>query len=113
MRYFLQVNDLPRARGADDELAFQGATPETFAATLQAALREPLLFQRWQAKQDDPEAIDPTLGETDPAAQVNASGKSSAARTDVEVSTRLPHALLKHRLRLLIGNQWTLSDVRP
>jgi len=31
----------------------------------------------------------------------------------VTVTTVLPHALLKQRLRLLIGSHWTLRDVRP
>ena len=30
---------------------------------------------------------------------------------DVKITTSLPHAVLKHRLGLLIGANWTLRDV--
>jgi len=109
-RYFLGIEDLSRARGTIDVLSFQGNSPESFAAQLQAALREPTLWNRWRAMQPDPDAIDPGLGVSDPAAKVTA--HQSDLHCDAEVVTSLPHAILKQRLNLLIGSHWRLRDVK-
>jgi len=109
-RYYLGIDDLPRARGSNEQLAFQGDSPEALASELQAALRTPVLFERWRALQDDPDAIDPSLGATDPSATVSA--KQSDLHVDVIATTRLPHSILKHRLSLLVGPHWTLRDVK-
>jgi len=109
-RFYLGIDDLSRARGTVDALSFHGDSPDSLAAQLQAALREPGLFERWRATQDDPDAVDPGLGATDPAATVTA--KQSDLHVDVIVTTRLPHSLLKHRLSLLVGAHWTLRDVK-
>jgi hypothetical protein len=109
-RFFLGIDDLSRARGPIAELSFQGVSPESFAAVLQAALRDSALFERWRALQPDPDAVDPGLGVTDAAAKVSA--QQTDLHTDVVVTTRLPHAVLKQRLRLLAGAHWTLRDVK-
>ena len=109
-RYFITIDDLPRARGESHELSFHGGSPESFAALLQDALRTPSLWERWRNMQPDPEAIDPMLGASDAAASVTA--KQDDLHADVQVVTSLPHAILKHRLDLLIGKHWTLRDVK-
>ena len=109
-RFYFQIGDLPHARGADPDLSFQGQTPGTFAAELQAALRTTALFERWRAKQPEPDDVDPALGAVDPGANVTAT--DTTPRTDIVVATALPHAILKHRMRLLVGSSWTLSDVK-
>jgi hypothetical protein len=108
-RYFLSIENLAQARGQIDELSFQGNAPESFAAQLQAALREPTLWERWRALQPDPDAVDPALGASDPAATVQATQKD--LHTDIVVTTNLPHTVLKHRLGLLVGSHWRLHDV--
>jgi len=109
-RYYLSIENLANARGQISELSYQGNSPDSLAAALQAALREPSLWQRWRAMQPDPDAIDPSLGANDPAATVRAT--QSNLHTDVVVTTALPHAILKHRLSLLIGAHWSLHDVQ-
>jgi hypothetical protein len=109
-RYFLGIDDLSHARGPIDALSFQGTSPESFASQLQAALREPSLWDRWRAMQPDPDAIDPGLGVSDPSATVSA--RQTDLHCDAEVVTALPHAILKHRLGLLIGSHWRLRDVK-
>jgi hypothetical protein len=109
-RFFIGIDDLARARGANAALSFQGDSADSFAAALQAALREPALFERWRQLQPDPDAIDPGLGATDATATVSA--KQQDLHTDVTVTTRLPHSILRHRLNLLIGAAWTLRDVK-
>lgn len=108
-RYMFVIDDLPRARGESQELSFEGDSPETFAAMLQQALREPTLWQRWRAMQPDPDAIDPALGANDPNATVEA--HQSDIHVSVEVRTSLPHSIIQHRLTLLVGHHWTLRDV--
>lgn len=109
-RYYLSIDNLAKARGQINELSFQGNSPDSFAALLQTALREPTLWQRWRAMQPDPDAIDPSLGANDPAATVTAA--QSDLHTDIVVTTALPHAILKHRLSLLVGAHWSLRDVK-
>lgn len=108
-RYMFSIDDLAKARGESSELAFQGDSPELFASQLQSALREPALWQRWRAMQPDPDAVDPALGQSDPTATVE------AHQSDVHVScvviSSLPHAIIQHRMTLLIGRHWTLRDV--
>ena len=109
-RFFLGIDDLARARGPIGELSFHGDSPESFAAALQAALRDSSLFERWRALQPDPDAVDPALGATDAVATVSA--QQSDLHIDALVTTRLPHAILRHRLNLLAGSHWTLRDVK-
>lgn len=109
-RYFINIGDLSKARGEHAQLSFDGVSPDSFASALQAALREPTLWQRWRDLQADPEAVDPSMGANDPQAVVNA--RQSDLHTEVEIVTVLPHSILKHRLSLLAGRAWQLHDVK-
>ncbi|MEO7432146.1 MAG: hypothetical protein ABIR62_08980 [Dokdonella sp.] len=108
-RYMFSIDDLPKARGESHELSFQGGSAESLAALLQQALREPSLWQRWLAMQPDPDAVDAALGQNDPAAIVEA--HQSDVHVSVTVTSSLPHAIIKHRLTLLVGKHWTLRNV--
>ena len=110
MIYLLHIDDFSAARGSDPGLAFAGASPAALAAALTDALRTPVLFERWRARQDDPDAVPAALGAIDAAASVSATQQD--LHVEIEVRTRLPHALLKQRLDWLIGAHWTLRDVR-
>src|SRR5277367_6519861 len=90
-RYFLSIDDLAKARGQIDALSFHGESPQAFGAALQAALRDPSLFQSWRALQPDPDAVDESLGATDANATVNASQHD--LRTDIVATTSLPHSV--------------------
>ena len=109
--YYLQINDLAHARGAQAPLSYDGAGPNDFAAALQEALRSPLLFQRWRALQPEPDEVDERLGVTDQLAKVSA--KLVDLHTDVEVISDLPMSIVRQRLNWLIGANWQLHDVRP
>ena len=110
MIYLLRIDDFAAAHGADPELAFAGASPEALVAALTDALRTPALFERWRGKQDEPDQVPAALGATDATASVHAAQHD--LHVELEVRTRLPHALLKQRLDWLIGAHWTLRDVR-
>ncbi|HEX5352895.1 MAG TPA: hypothetical protein VFW60_02340 [Rhodanobacteraceae bacterium] len=108
-RYYLTIANLAKARGPDPDLSFQGSSPQGFAAALQEALRQPVLFQRWKARQPDPDEVDRSLAPVDPDATVAA--KLDDLHTDVQVVTSLTHFVLRHRLFILIGPNWQLRDV--
>jgi hypothetical protein len=109
-RYYLRLPDPANARGPEAEFAFRSDGAQGFADELQQALRSPALFERWRDRQDDPDAVDPGLGATDPAAQVT--GEQHDLSVDLVATTALPGTVFKHRLRLLAGSHWELRDVR-
>ncbi|MGE7137281.1 hypothetical protein ACQKIE_06585 [Luteibacter sp. NPDC031894] len=108
--YYLSVKDMTKAKGPDPELSFEGIGPEKLAQDIADAMRGDTLFQRWRAKQPEPDEVDPSLGVTD--ASASARGELSNGRTDVQLTTSLPMRIVKHRLNLLIGSSWELRDTR-
>ncbi|KAB2899686.1 MAG: hypothetical protein F9K31_07025 [Dokdonella sp.] len=108
-RFLFIIDDLSHARGESSDLSFDGVSPEGFAQALQQALREPTLWQRWRALQPDPDAVDPALGASDPHARVIA--QQADVHVSVEVQSSLPHAVIQHRMTLLIGKHWELRSV--
>ena len=97
------------ARGSDADLAFRSEGAEGLASELEQALRTADSFERWRAKQDDPENVDPGLGATDPAATVV--GKQHDLSIDLVATTSLPGSIFKPRLRWLAGSGGELRDV--
>lgn len=108
-RYYLTIANLAQAHGPDPELSFQGSSPQSFAEALQEALRHNVLFQRWKAKQPDPDEVDQSLAPVDPSATVTA--EMHDLHVAVQVVTTLTHFVLRHRLFILIGPNWQLRDV--
>lgn len=108
-RFYLSLPDPAKARGGDAAFAFTAQGADAFAEQLQDALRSDALFERWRAAQEDPDAVDPALGATDPAATVQ--GRQDDLHIDLIVTTSLPGNVFKHRLRLLAGSGWELRDV--
>lgn len=108
--YYLSIDDLAKARGSDPQFSYDGAGPGDFATALQQALRDASLFERWRAAQPDPDAVDASLGATDPQAEVTA--KVSDLHIEVDLLTILPMSVVKQRLNLLIGGAWQLRDMR-
>lgn len=108
-RFLFIIDDLPNARGESSDLSFGGVSAGSFAEVLQQALREPALWLRWRALQPDPDAVDPALAATDPQARVIA--QQADVHVSVEVQSTLPHAVIQHRMTLLIGKHWELRSV--
>jgi hypothetical protein len=109
-RFYLRLPNPALARGPDPAFAFHSEGADGLAGELQEALRSPALFDRWRARQDDPDAIDDSLGAVDANAKVT--GEQSDLAIDLVVTTDLPGTVFKHRLRLLAGPHWELRDVR-
>lgn len=109
-RFFITLPDPAAARGSDPDLSFHAHGAEAFARELQEALASDALFERWRAKQEDPDEVDRRLGEVDPMATVQ--GTQSDLAIDLVVDTVLPGTILQQRLRWLAGSAWQLRDVR-
>jgi hypothetical protein len=107
-RYYLSLPDAPARSDAD--FAFRGQGAEAVAAELQDALRSDTLFCAWRNRQPDPDAVDPALGATDPAATVT--GQQRDLHVELVVTTSIPGSVFKQRLRLLAGSGWKLTDVK-
>ena len=108
-KYYLRLPDPKKARGSEPDLAFRSSGAEGMAEELEEALRETKLFDRWRAKQEEPDDVDPGMGVTDPQATVT--GKQHDLSVDLVAVTDLPGAVFKHRLRVLAGSGWELRDV--
>ena len=108
-RYYISLPDPSLARGTDPALAFRSQGADGLAAELQDALRSVDLFEKWRAKQDEPDEVDPTVGATDADADVK--GEQHDLHIDLVVTTALPSVVLRQRLGWLAGNGWQLRDV--
>ncbi|MFY2763100.1 hypothetical protein [Arenimonas sp. MALMAid1274] len=109
-RYYLRLPEPKQARGSDPALSFRSDSAGGFAEELQAALRTPALFETWKAKQDDPDAVDPGLGATDPGAVVT--GEQSDLDVLLVATTSIPGTVFKQRMRWLAGSQWQMQDIK-
>ncbi len=109
-QYHISLPDPSKARGNDPDLSFHSQGAAGFAEELQDALRSGTLFERWKAKQPDPDAVEPQWGVTDPDATVT--GEQKDLRINLVATTRIDSDVFKQRLRLLAGSHWELRDVR-
>lgn len=109
-RYYIRLPEPKQARGADAALSFRSDSAGGFAEELQAALRTPALFEAWKAQQDDPDAVDPGLGATDPGATVT--GEQSDLDVLLVATTSIPGSVFKQRMRWLAGSHWQLQDIK-
>ncbi|MFA0924571.1 hypothetical protein [Xanthomonas fragariae] len=110
VNYSISLPDPKLARGGDPSVSFSAHGADAFAEQLQAALRDPSWFDRWRQLQANPDAVDPSLGVTDPSATVT--GKQGDLRIDLVAITSIPGELLKQRMQVLAGHHWELRDVR-
>jgi len=108
--YDISLPDPAKARGNDPDLSFHAQGAAGLAEELQNALRTPVLFDRWRAKQDDPDAVDPAWAATDPSATVT--GAQDDLRINLVATTSIDSEVFKQRLRLLAGSHWELRNVR-
>lgn len=108
-RYYITLPDPTKARGSDPSLSFTAFGAEGFAEQLRTALSGSGLFERWRAKQEDPDDVNDAMAAVDPGAKVSAAQHD--LKIDLVVDTVLPSEVLRQRLRLLAGSGWQLRDV--
>jgi hypothetical protein len=112
MKFYITLPDPANARGATASLSFSANGGEAFAEQLQAALADQAYVKRWLAtlNPDDIERVDPALLVVDARAKVEfvLHGLGFMLIAD----TAINGTAFKHRLRLLAGNHWQLTDVK-
>jgi len=109
-QYHISLPDPSKARGNDPDLSFHSQSAAGFAEELQDALRSTTLFEKWRAKQPDPDAVESQWAPTDPDATVT--GAQDDLRINLVATTRIDSDVFKQRLRMLAGHHWELRDVR-
>jgi hypothetical protein len=112
MKFYISLPDPKAARGENGRLSFTAHGAETFAEQLRHALSDPAYIQSWLAglDEDDAENIDPQLLAIDANAKVI--GTQHDLSFSLVADTVLNGAAFKHRMRLLAGSQWQLTDVK-
>ncbi|WP_349986349.1 hypothetical protein ABRP17_012095 [Stenotrophomonas sp. WHRI 8082] len=108
--YYISLPDPAKARGNDTALSFHSQGAQGFAEELQAALTSTALFDKWKAKQNDPDAVPAQWGVTDPSATV--SGTQDDLRINLQVTTSINGDVFRQRMGLLAGHHWELREVR-
>lgn len=107
-RYYIRLPEPAKARGSDADLAFKSEGAEGFASELEDALRSTVLFDRWKAKQQEPDEVDQSLAAVDLNSTVTATHKD--LEIDLVVVTSVPGAVFKHRMKLLAGSAFAIRS---
>lgn len=112
MKFYIRLPDPGLACGQIAACSFNAHGVDEFAAQLQRALSTPAYIQSWLAglDEDDRAAIDPQLLAVD--AQAKVSGEQHDLGFSLIADTALNGAAFKHRMRLLAGSHWQLTDVK-
>lgn len=112
MKFYISLPDPKLAVGKHSAFSFSANGAEEFAAQLQRALSNPAYIQSWLASLDkeDAEFVEAEL------LAIDANAKVSGAQHDLSFSlladTTLNGSAFKHRMRLLAGTHWQLTDVK-
>ena len=112
MKFYISLPDPKTARGENSRLSFSAHGAEEFAAQLQRALSNPDYIQSWLASLDaeDAKFVEAELLAIDANAKVT--GEQHDLSFSLLANTSLNGAAFKHRMRLLAGSQWQLTDVK-
>ena len=112
MKFYIALPEPELARGGDASLSFNAHGADAFAEQLQHALADPTYIRSWQAGLDEEQAegIDARLLAVDRTAIVR--GEQRDLGIALVVDTSLNGEAFKHRMRLLAGTHWLLTDVK-
>lgn len=112
MKFYITLADPELARGEIAAFSFSAQSVQGIAGQLQNALSNKAYIQSWLAslEDDDAEGVDPQLLAVDPRAEVT--GAQHDLSFSLVADTTLNGAAFKHRMRLLAGNHWQLTDVK-
>lgn len=112
MKFYISLPDPKLAVDARSEFSFSANSVEEFAMQLQRALSNPAYIQSWLASLDeeDAESVAADLLAIDANAKV--SGTQHDLSFSLLANTTINGTAFKHRMRLLAGNHWQLTDVK-
>lgn len=112
MKFYIGLPEPALARGQIAAYSFNAHGVDEYAAQLQRALSDSGYIRSWLAglDDDDADAVDPQLLAVDAHARV--SGEQHDLSFSLIADTTLNGAAFKHRMRLLAGSHWQLTDVK-
>jgi hypothetical protein len=112
LKFYISLPDPELAQGQIAAFSFNAHGVDEFAAQLQRALRDSRYIQSWlnSLDEDDAGTVDPELLVIDANAKV--SGLQHDLSFALVADTSINGAAFKHRMRLLAGNHWQLTDVK-
>lgn len=112
MKFYISLPDPELARGQIATFSFNAHGVDEFAAQLQRALSDSSYIQSWlnSLDEDDAGTVDPELLVIDANAKV--SGLQHDLSFALVADTGINGAAFKHRMRLLAGSHWQLTDVK-
>lgn len=112
MKFYISLPDPKLAVSAQSAFSFSANGVEEFTTQLQRALSDPTYIQSWfnHLDPDDAENVSPDLLEIDSTAKVT--GEQHDLSFSFVVNTQLNGTAFKHRMRLLAGSNWQLTDVK-
>ena len=112
MKFYIRLPDPELARGEIAAFSFSAQSVQSLAGQLQNALSNPAYCQSWLASldADAADSIDPQLLAVDAHATI--SGEQHDLGFSLIANTTLNGAAFKHRMRLLAGSHWQLTDVK-
>jgi hypothetical protein len=112
MKFYIVLPDPELARGEIATFSFSAQSVQGLAGQLQNALSNPSYCQSWLASLDEDAAenVDPQLLAVD--AQAKVSGEQHDLSFSLLADTALNGTAFKHRMRLLAGSHWQLTDVK-
>lgn len=112
MKFYIALPDPGLARGETASLSFSAHGADAFAEQLRHALADPGYIRSWLAGlgEEQAEGVDDRLLAVDRMAAVR--GEQRDLGISLVVDTTLNGEALKHRMRLLAGTHWLLTDVK-
>lgn len=112
MKFYIALPEPGLARGDIASLSFSVHSADGFAEQLRHALADPDYIRSWQAGLDEAQAegVDARLLAVDRTAAVR--GEQRDLGISLVVDTTLNGEAFKHRMRLLAGTHWRLTDVK-
>jgi hypothetical protein len=112
MKFYISLANPKIAQGANSAFSFSAHSAPEFAAQLQRALSNPAYIQSWLSSLDSDEAelVSAELLAIDANAKVT--GQQHDLSFSLLANTSINGAAFKHRMRLLAGTHWQLTDVK-
>ena len=112
MKFYISLPDPELARGQIATCCCNARGVDELAAQLQRALSDSSYIQSWlnSLDEDDAGTVDPELLVIDANAKV--SGLQHDLSFALVADTGINGVAFKHRMRLLAGSHWQLTDVK-
>ena len=112
MKFYITLPEPKLALGSSSQFSFSANGVDEFTAQLQNALSDSTYIQSWfnHLDPEDAETIDAEFLAIDADAKV--SGEQHDLSFNFVVDTKINGVAFKHRMHMLAGGHWQLTDVK-